>query len=156
MDCYPYFIEIITQEDSKMIPYVDMYVRIQLEKDTEAEAVGKARYKVSLFCVEANVTCGWHSMSLVNVIPQPSPFCYIVNVASIIAELEGEATSLDAQFAENLYICMFICIHVRHSHIRTPRSWPRNRICSYSYSQELLHLNSRFRLLPSLRCTCGG
>ena len=49
----------------------------------------------------------------------------------IIAELEGEAINLDTQVAERLYIC----IHVHHSQLRTPCSWPRNRICSYSYGQ---------------------
>ena len=46
---------------------------------------------------------------------------------NFIAELEGKATNLDAQVAERLYIC----IYVRHSQLRTPRSWPRNHICSY-------------------------
>ena len=55
--------------------------------------------------------------------------------ASIVAEPEGEATNLGAQVAERLYICVFICIYVRYSQLRTPRSWARNRICSYSYGQ---------------------
>ena len=45
------------------------------------------------------------------------------NVA-LIAEPEDEATNLDAQVAERLYLCMFICLYVRHSQLRTPRSWP--------------------------------
>ena len=59
----------------------------------------------------------------------------------IIAKPEGEATNLDAQVDERLYICMYICIHVRHSQLRTPLSWPRNCICSYSYGQLLLHIS---------------
>ena len=54
----------------------------------------------------------------------------------------------------------YICIYVCHSQLWTPCSWPRNHIYS-CYGQQLLIylynvLNSRFRLLPSLRCTCGG
>ena len=54
-----------------------------------------------------------------------------------------------------------ICIYVRHSQLRTPCLWPRNRICSYlmasSFSRYLYNiLNSRFRLLRIVHCTCGG
>ena len=79
----------------------------------------------------------------------------------IIAEPEGEATNLDAQVAERLYICMFICIYVRQSQLRTPRSWaqivsvaiPMTSSCSiYLYNV----LNPRFRLLPILSCTGSG
>ena len=62
----------------------------------------------------------------------PGPFDCDYNI--FIAEPEGEATNLDAQVTERLYICIFffICIYVRHSQLRTPRSWPQNCICSYS------------------------
>ena len=59
--------------------------------------------------------------------------CSLMN--NIFAEPEGEATNLDAQVTERLYICVFICIYVRHSQLRTPRSCAQNRVCSYSYGQ---------------------
>ena len=64
-------------------------------------------------------------------------FMEIIRHAPFIAKPEGEATNLDAQVAERLYIC----IYVRHSQLLTSCLCPRNRICSYSYGQELLHIS---------------
>ena len=82
----------------------------------------------------------------------------------IIAEPEGEATNLDAQVAECLYICINICLYVymsvtvSYGHLArgleiVSVAIPMASSCSiYLYNV----LNSQFRLLPILRCTCGG
>ena len=41
-----------------------------------------------------------------------------------IAELEGEATNLDAQVAERLYIYVYFSCVYTVSQLWTPRSWP--------------------------------
>ena len=55
-------------------------------------------------------------------------------MTGLFAELEGEATNLDAYVAKRLY--------VHHSQLRTPHLWPRNCIRSYSYGQQLLYISS--------------
>ena len=44
-----------------------------------------------------------------------------VRVLLIIAELEGEATNLDAQVAERLHICIYICLYVYHHTVQVAR-----------------------------------
>ena len=86
----------------------------------------------------------------------------MVEFKYIIAEPEGEAANLDAQVAERLY--MYVCIYVymsvtvSYGHLAcgleiVSVAIPMASSCSiYLYNV----LNSRFRLLPILRCTCGG
>ena len=85
--------------------------------------------------------------------------CVIAN--NIIADPEGKATNLDAQVAEHLYICMFFCLYVymsvtvsylAHGLKIVSVAIPMASSCSYLYNV----LNSQFRLLPSLRRTCGS
>ena len=83
----------------------------------------------------------------------------------LIAEPEGEATNLDAQVAERLYICMyFLYMYICLSQSATDThlacgleivsvAIPMASICSiYLYNV----FNSGFRLLPILRCSFGG
>ena len=78
----------------------------------------------------------------------------------IIAEPEGEATNLDAQVAERLYICMYVYKSVTVSYGHLTRGLeivfaaiPMASSCSiYLYNV----LNSRFRLFLILRRTCGS
>ena len=82
----------------------------------------------------------------------------------IVAEPVGEATNLDARVAERLYICIYFSIYVymsvtvSYGHLARALTIvsvaiPMASSCSiYLYNV----LISRFRLLPSLRCTCGG
>ena len=79
----------------------------------------------------------------------------------LIAEPEGEATNLDAQIGERLYICIlyvYMSVTVSYRHLARALeivsvAIPMASNCSiYLYNI----LNSRFRLLPSLHCTCGG
>ena len=82
----------------------------------------------------------------------------------IIAEPEGEATNLDAQVAERLYVYMYICVYVYMSITVSCGHLARGlKIVSVAIpmaSSCSIHLynvlNSRFRLLPILCCSCGS
>ena len=87
-------------------------------------------------------------------------------MVAIIAEPEGEATNLDAQVAERLYICIilyfslyvYMSVTVSYGHLARGLKIVSAAIpMASSYSIYVYNvLNSRFRLLPILRCTCSG
>ena len=82
----------------------------------------------------------------------------------VIAKPEGETTNLDTHVAERLYICIYFSLYVymsvtvSYGHLTrgleiVSVAIPMASSCSiYLYNV----LNSQFRLLPILCCTCGG
>ena len=79
---------------------------------------------------------------------------------SAIAEPEGEATNLDVQVAERLFICIYVYMPVTVSYRHLVRGLEIVSVAFPTASSRSIHLynilNSRFRLLPILHCTCGS
>ena len=82
------------------------------------------------------------------------------NIQKGTSNIKGSATNLDAQVAERLYICIYVYmfVTVSYGHLGcgleiVSVAIPVASSCSINLYNVL---NSRFRLLPILRYTCGG